>query len=71
MKTLFETLKPEFLEKLQKEAILYPFLTEKTILELKGNISWIQLSVNTAISLCNLNDKNLEVIELSNLFNKD
>jgi hypothetical protein len=70
MKTLFETLKPEFLEKLEQGAILYPNSTERIILELKENISWIQLSVNTAISLCNLNDKNLEVIELSNLFNK-
>jgi hypothetical protein len=71
MKTLFETLKPEFLEKLQQEALLYPCLTEKTILELKGNISWLNLTVNTAVNLCRFNDKNLGVIELSNLFNKD
>ena len=71
MKTLFETLKPELLEKLQQEAILYPASTERVTLELKENVSWLYLSVNTSISLCNLNNKNLSVDELVNLFNKD
>jgi hypothetical protein len=71
MKTLFETLKPELLEKLQQESLLYPCLTEKTILELKGNISWLNLTVNTAVNLCRFEDKNLGILELSNLFNKD
>ena len=71
MKTLFETLKPEFLEKLQQETELYPSTTERTILELKSNISWLHLTVNTAVNLCRFNDKNLGVIELSNLFDNN
>ena len=71
MKTLFETLKPEILEKLEQEAILFPLVTLRTITELKENISWLNLTVNTAQNLCMLNDKNLGVIELSNLFNKN
>lgn len=71
MKTLFEELKPEFLEKLEQEAVLYPSVTERTITELKDNFSWLNLTVNTAQNLCMLdNNKNLSIIELSNLFNK-
>jgi hypothetical protein len=70
MKTLFEELKPEFLEKLEQEAVLYPTVTERTITELKENISWLNLSVNTAQNLCSLDNKNLSIIDLSNLFNK-
>jgi len=70
MKTLFENLKPEFLEKLEQETALYPTTTERTIKELKENISWLHLSVNTAQNLCMLdNNKNLSIINLSNLFN--
>ena len=71
MKTLFENLKPEILEKLEQEALLYPNATARKIAELKANCFWIDLTVNTAVSLCNLNDKNLGVEELVNLFNKD
>ena len=71
MKTLFEELKPGFLEKLQQETELYPSTTERTILELKENISWLHLSVNTAQNLCSLNNKNLSIIDLSNLFDTD
>ena len=71
MKTLFEELKPEFLEKLEQEAVLYPSVTERTITELKDNFSWLNLTVNTAQNLCSLdNNKNLSIIDLSNLFNK-
>ena len=71
MKTLFEELKPEFLEKLEQEAVLYPTVTERTIKELKENFSWLLLTVNTAQNLCSLdNNKNLSIIDLSNLFNK-
>ncbi len=71
MKTLFEELKPEFLEKLEQEAVLYPSVTERTITELKNNFSWLHLTVNTAQNLCMLDkNKNLSIIELSNLFNK-
>jgi hypothetical protein len=70
MKTLFEELKPEFLEKLEQEAVLYPTVTERAITELKENISWLNLSVNTAQNLCSLDNKNLSIIDLSNLFNK-
>jgi hypothetical protein len=71
MKTLFEELKPEFLEKLKQEAVLYPTVTERTIAELKDNFSWLRLTVNTAQNLCSLdNNKNLSIIDLSNLFNK-
>jgi len=38
MKTLFQQLKPEFLEKLNEEFILYPSVTERTITELKWNL---------------------------------
>ncbi len=70
MKTLFEELKPEFLEKLNEETALYPTTTERTIKELKENISWLHLTVNTAQNLCMLdNNKNLSIINLSNLFN--
>jgi len=70
MKTLFEQLKPEFLEKLNEEAVLYPSVTARTITELKENISWLNLTVNTAQNLCTLDkNKNLGIIELSNLFN--
>jgi hypothetical protein len=71
MKTLFENLKPEFLEKLEQEAVLYPSVTERTITELKENISWLNLTVNTAQNLCMLNDKNLSIIDLANLFDKN
>jgi hypothetical protein len=71
MKTLFEELKPEFLEKLEQEAVLYPTVTDRTITELKDNVSWLHLTVNTAQNLCSLdNNKNLSIIDLSNLFNK-
>jgi len=70
MKTLFEKFKPEFLEKLNEEAVLYPSVTERTIKELKENVSFLHLTVNTAQNLCMLDkNKNLGIIELSNLFN--
>jgi hypothetical protein len=69
MKTLFDQLKPEFLEKLNEQSVLYPSLTEKIILELKENVFWLHLTVNTAQNLCMLDkNKNLGIIELSNLF---
>jgi len=71
MKTLFDQLNYEFLEKLNEQSVLYPSLTEKIILELKENVSWLHLTVNTAQNLCMLDkNKNLGIIELSNLFNK-
>jgi hypothetical protein len=71
MKTLFENLKPEFLEKLEQEDVLYPSVTLRTIAELKDNVSFLQLTVNTAQNLCMLDkNKNLGIIELSNLFDK-
>jgi hypothetical protein len=71
MKTLFDQLNYEFLEKLNEQSVLYPSLTEKMILELKENVSWLNLTVNTAQNLCVLDkNKNLGIIELSNLFNK-
>jgi hypothetical protein len=71
MKTLFQQLKPEFLEKLNEEFILYPSVTLRTIAELKDNVSFLQLTVNTAQNLCMLDkNKNLGIIELSNLFDK-
>ena len=72
MKTLFENLKPEILEKLNQRLIDYPCSTENMISELKANCFWLDIKVNTAQNLCSLdNDKNLGIIELSNLFNKD
>ena len=47
MKTLFDQLNYEFLEKLNEQSVLYPSLTEKIILELKENVSWLHLTVNT------------------------
>lgn len=72
MKTLFENLKPEILEKLEQRFLLYPCSTENLILELKENICWLNLTINTAVNLCLLdNGKNLGILELANLFNKD
>lgn len=68
MKTLLERLRPEIMNKLNDDRTEYPASTQHVIDELKENVSFLYLTVNTATKLCGLNDKNLGIEELNKLF---
>jgi len=68
MKNLLERLKPEYLELLNKDAELYPYLIQGIKRDLKQNISFTLLSVGSALQLCTVCKTIMGVTELNNLF---
>jgi hypothetical protein len=48
MKTLYQQLKPEIKQKLEKEAIDYPSLVKSVISSLKDNYLWNHLTIGQA-----------------------
>lgn len=68
MKNLLERLKPEYLELLNKDAELYPFLIKGIKGDLKLNTSYTLLSVGSALQLCTVCKVIMGVTELNNLF---
>lgn len=68
MKTLLERLRPEIMDKINADMEEYPYYTRSLIEELKSNVSFMQLTVNTASSLCALDNSTVGILELNNLF---
>jgi len=48
MKTLYQQLKPEIKQKLEKEAIDYPSLVKSVVSSLKDNYLWNHLTIGQA-----------------------
>ena len=48
MKTLYQQLKPEYKQKLEKEAVAYPSLVGSVINSLKDNYLWSHLTIGQA-----------------------
>lgn len=67
---LLEQLKPEILEAINLDAEKYPSYVEALKKELEDNHSWLYLSVNTASNLLLYQRKNIDIIALSELFEK-
>ena len=68
MMTLLDRLRPDILKKLHEDAENYPISTEIMIKELRENLSYLNLTVSTAQSMCQLDNNNLGIIELNKLF---
>ena len=71
MKNLLERLKPEYLELLNEDAKLYPYLIQGIKRDLKENVSFTDLSVGSALQLCTVCKIIMGIIELNNLFEKN
>lgn len=68
MKTLLDRLRPDIMKKLTDDAENYPASTRRTIEELRENVSFLYLTVDTATSLCSMDNKNLGINNLKDLF---
>ena len=71
MKNLLERLKLEYLELLEEDAKLYPFMTESIKNTLLKCVTYIQLDIYTANQLCVICKINFNILEIDNLFLKD
>ena len=68
---LLQRLKPEVLEAMNADAEKYPSLIASLKAELQAEIgSPLNLSVNDASYICQYNNKNLDIINLLDCFNK-
>lgn len=70
MKTLLERLKPEYLEKLEAEAVKYPYMVQALKHTLEKFTVFIQLDIYTAHQICILSEVEFGIIAIDNLFNK-
>jgi len=68
MKNLLERLKPEYLQLLNEDAKLYPFMTESIKNILLKCVTFIQLDIYTANQLCVICKINFGMLEINNLF---
>jgi len=57
MTTLYDKLKPEYKQKLEKEAVDYPSLVGGVINSLKDNYLWSHLTIGQAKDLIQFTDK--------------
>jgi hypothetical protein len=71
MKNLLQRLKPEYLELLNKDAELYPYLIQGIKRDLTENISFTLLSVGSAAQLCTICKVIMGITELNNLFERN
>ena len=71
MRNLLERLKPEYLELLNEDAKLYPYLIQGIKRDLKENVSFTDLSVGSATQLCTVCKIIMGITELNNLFEKN
>ena len=68
---LLQRLNPEVLEAMNADAEKYPSLIASLKAELQAEIgSPLNLSVNDASYICQYNNKNLDIINLLDCFNK-
>ena len=57
MKTLYDKLKPEYKQKLEKEAVNYPSLVGSVVNALKDNYLWSHLTIGQAKDFIQFTDK--------------
>lgn len=73
MKTLFERLKPEVIEKLNGQVDQFPYVTKFIYDDLKANKFIFDIKYNTVLHLGSFYFKNINVgyFEIANLFDND
>ena len=67
MKTLYDRIKPEFLQRINDQEKNLPNLHKATIYRLKNNDNWMMMQVWDADIICTLLGINLQ--DIRNLFN--